>query len=67
MMGNYCIQYGGICLSTLAKKVEQMDGQMETFEILAQLRLRIPVSIITFLILLRDKNLPATSKKSELL
>ena len=67
MMCNYCIQYGGICLSTLAKKVEQMDGQMETFEILAQLRLRIPVSIITFLILLRDKNLPATSKKSELL
>ena len=57
MMGNYCIQYGGICLSTLAKKVEQMDGQMETFEILAQLRLRIPVSIITFLISLQNESI----------
>ena len=42
MVGNYCIQYDGICLSVLAKKVEQTDGWTEdTFEILPQLKLRI--------------------------
>ena len=26
---NYCIWYNGICLSSLAKKVEQRDGQID--------------------------------------
>ena len=30
VVGSHCIQYGDICLSSLAKKVEQIGGWMET-------------------------------------
>ena len=40
VVGNYCIQYEGICLSSVAIKVEQMDGGKNSSEILAQRKLR---------------------------
>ena len=35
----YCILYEGICLRSLAKKVEQTNGRTDAFEILAELKL----------------------------
>ena len=40
-VSNYCVQCEGICLNILAKNVQQMNKWMDTFEILAQLWLRL--------------------------
>ena len=41
MVGNHCIWYEGIDLSALDQKVEEMDGQIDSSEILAELKLGI--------------------------
>lgn len=63
---DYCIQYEGMCLSSLAKKAEQTDRwtdvQTDTFETLIQLKLR--EGVLTFIGKIFTKIIQITKNKN---
>ena len=66
MLVKCCISYPDICLSGLAKKFEQTHGQIETFEILAQLMFRMkPLPPVTEIALGWLSNLKTSTRKKK--